>query len=335
MTKKFGDNKQTCHVWAQQNEPEGASKGGNIFFEGATIYSYGYHFPMATYIDNNTVLINSDSASVTTGKQQRYVRNAIGVNALRTNTAMLKEIIKLREIAENKYNDKKEVKLYTANQKKRIQTLAIEQIQTAILNAAQSAGRRKKASLIVNEINSARHYFNNHAKLLSFFNIKLPKKVENAVIRLEANYKEVIAAHQKEVAATKRKNEKANAAYNKEQAILAKKAVTLWLNNEHLDYKMQRAMEHHSAIIYMRVNGEKIETTKGAKFPVDDAKKLFPKIKYCLDRGLSWSKDAVLPLNPLGHFTIDYIDAKGNVKAGCHFVEWTQIERVAQQLNLI
>lgn len=37
----------------------------------------------------------------------------------------------------------------------------------------------------------------------------------------------------------------------------------------------------------------------------------------------------------LGHFQLDSIDIDGKVKAGCHTVEYTAIERVAKQLNLI
>lgn len=71
--------REIIHIWANQSKPAG--KCGNVFFEGGTIYSYGYHFPMAhlARLDDGTrvALVNPDRASVTTSKQQGYVRQAI------------------------------------------------------------------------------------------------------------------------------------------------------------------------------------------------------------------------------------------------------------------
>lgn len=50
----------------------------SIFSAGDTLYSYGPHFPMATILRDrdgkpSAIMINSDSASVTTAKHQGYV----------------------------------------------------------------------------------------------------------------------------------------------------------------------------------------------------------------------------------------------------------------------
>ena len=49
--------------------------GSHMFFEGDTIYSYGYHFPMAIKW-NGKLLFNDDRYSVTTAKHQGYVWSA-------------------------------------------------------------------------------------------------------------------------------------------------------------------------------------------------------------------------------------------------------------------
>jgi hypothetical protein len=69
-------NSMVAHVWAQQNQENGRNSSSSIFFEGKTIYSYGRHFPMAEFHDD-CILINSDRYSVTTGKHQSLVRQAI------------------------------------------------------------------------------------------------------------------------------------------------------------------------------------------------------------------------------------------------------------------
>jgi len=54
---------------------EGATsgKGSRIFIEGDTIYSYGYHFPLAKRIGTREYLINPESYSSSTRKHQGHV----------------------------------------------------------------------------------------------------------------------------------------------------------------------------------------------------------------------------------------------------------------------
>jgi hypothetical protein len=77
--RKVFDNRQCCHVWAQQTQPEG--RAPSIFFDGATIYSYGRHFPMARFIEGRdgarAVLFTTCNYSVTTSRHKSYARNAI------------------------------------------------------------------------------------------------------------------------------------------------------------------------------------------------------------------------------------------------------------------
>lgn len=65
------NNKQLAKRFA-----EGATSGkaSNMFIEGDTIYSYGYHFPIAKRLNtNNIVIVNSNSYSNSTSKHQSHV----------------------------------------------------------------------------------------------------------------------------------------------------------------------------------------------------------------------------------------------------------------------
>lgn len=77
MTKKVFENSMVAHVWAQQNQDEGRSNNGQLYFDGKTIYSYGRHYPAGYVVDENTVLINSDKYSITTSKHLGYVYSAV------------------------------------------------------------------------------------------------------------------------------------------------------------------------------------------------------------------------------------------------------------------
>ena len=54
---------------------KGARKGkaASVYIEGDTIYSYGRHFPLAVRTANG-FLVNKDKYSVTTSKQQGYLK---------------------------------------------------------------------------------------------------------------------------------------------------------------------------------------------------------------------------------------------------------------------
>jgi hypothetical protein len=78
MKTKF-NNSELTHVWANQTQSHG--KGSNMFFEHQTIYSYGYHFKLAQFVNNKEgqrcVMINLKSYSNTTSKHQSLVWRAI------------------------------------------------------------------------------------------------------------------------------------------------------------------------------------------------------------------------------------------------------------------
>lgn len=65
-------NQEVADAWAMGY----SAKGNNMFTDGVTIYSYGYHFPIATRV-NGHVLFNMTYYSATTCKHQSHVRRAM------------------------------------------------------------------------------------------------------------------------------------------------------------------------------------------------------------------------------------------------------------------
>ena len=43
-------NREIPHLWAHQTQDEARNGTGSFYFRGATIYSYGSHFPIATHV---------------------------------------------------------------------------------------------------------------------------------------------------------------------------------------------------------------------------------------------------------------------------------------------
>lgn len=66
--------------WANQTGK--ASRGFNMFYDGATIYSYGRHYAIARLVTVNgkrVALVNSRGYSVSTAKHTSLVRRALNV----------------------------------------------------------------------------------------------------------------------------------------------------------------------------------------------------------------------------------------------------------------
>ena len=103
----------------------------------------------------------------------------------------------------------------------------------------------------------------------------------------------------------------------------ARKQLEAWSNGES-DYLPS---VFYDSPIRLRVKGDELQTSRGARVPLDHAVKAFRVIKRLKQRGESYERNG--HTIHLGHFALDRVDSDGNVTAGCHHVAWDEIERVA------
>jgi hypothetical protein len=79
MKKVFSSHSQLAHVWANQLQESG--RASSMFFEGPVIYSYGYHYEIARFIDapngQKFCFVNANGYSNSTAKHTSHVINAI------------------------------------------------------------------------------------------------------------------------------------------------------------------------------------------------------------------------------------------------------------------
>lgn len=66
--KKVFTNSEIVHVFNQQSQNEGRTSTGSMYFYSNKIYSYGSHYLLGHFLDNNTILINDKGYSSTTSK---------------------------------------------------------------------------------------------------------------------------------------------------------------------------------------------------------------------------------------------------------------------------
>lgn len=310
--KTVFDNKQCAHVWAQQSQERGRTNNGNMFFEGRTIYSCGHHFPMGHFIDDNTVLLNSSSYSNSTGKQQGYVRYAVNhKRRLYVSTEILKAFM-----WDNSFN---------AN----AQAIAVKECKDTVQHYLQRATAKKSAKYKANDVQAAQNAVTECRALFQEFGADyLPELKALADIVFTDDINKAIAAEKERLekeTAERLAKEKAK------QEIIAFEMQNFWIRGQAMPSYHPGA----SNKIYMRIKGDIVETSKGASFPLDHAKRVFILVRYCHDNKKEWHNDGSNKSSAtLGHFRADKIDAAGNVTAGCHFVEWDEIERIARELNI-
>lgn len=105
----------------------------------------------------------------------------------------------------------------------------------------------------------------------------------------------------------------------KEQA----EALEKWRNGENV--------QNHFEITALRVQGDEVQTTKGAKIPLNDAISAWPLLNRLASSGLSLN--TINHKIRLGYYTVTRIDNKELV-VGCHNIPMTEVKNIAQQLQL-
>lgn len=137
-----------------------------------------------------------------------------------------------------------------------------------------------------------------------------------------------------EIDAAKAAREAQAIAWEAEQAEMRRKAalsqaekIALWRAGEY------KATLNHLPCM-LRASGDEIVTSWGARFPVAHAKLAWRGIRelYAIN-GCYYNNGGLV--YRLGHFQIDSVDSKGTIKAGCHTIERTEIERLAAELGLV
>lgn len=77
----------------------------------------------------------------------------------------------------------------------------------------------------------------------------------------------------------------------------------------------------------LRIKGDTLETSHGASVPLEHAIRAFRFVKLVRQRGELWTRNG--KQIRVGHYQIDAIQPDGSFKAGCHSINWPEIERAA------
>jgi len=280
---------ELAHRWAQLG-PESTSQltGCNMFYDGATIYSYGEHFPIAKHVRDasgkHVVLFTTDSYSSSTGKHKSHASSAcshLNVFSVPCVTARTK--------AAHKGNYKAMKKalrehLITIGRKR----VGLEWAYKTYIDALK-------------QLNSYTAAFK-----LGFKAMPLPESLE-CLIKLS-------------------KDDIAKA--RKADAIKARKLRAQYVGQakEWIEGKAYSVPCGAGTFLRLR-NDTTVETSRNAIFPIEHAKKAWKFINKCHQAKQKWKANG--HTIKVGYYSIEWIDAKGNLKAGCHKLQYSEMLRFA------
>jgi hypothetical protein len=140
-------------------------------------------------------------------------------------------------------------------------------------------------------------------------------------VRLTLPAESDMAAECKAIEKKEREAKKREAAKRERQAA---EQLQKWVNGE-TDYPTHSMSNGQP--IRLRIKGDELQTSHGARVPLAHAVKAFRIIKGLRDKGQAYERNG--HTIHLGPFALDAVDTQGNVRAGCHNVAWEEIARVA------
>lgn len=242
MKTVFNSNSQLCHVWANQLQKTG--KGSNLFFEDQILYSYGYHYQVATFqrLPNNDLIcfVNDNGYSNSTAKHTNHALNAIPDN--------IKVFIVpfLRDAGKQYFNADR----------------LPEILDKMLINCKNAIYDQLKAKTRFTYFYHASNIYSNIIEICTLFSLPIPQRPENLDKAKEKS--DHLRATQKE-----RENKKQIRELEKNKELLNK-----WLNHD-----FNGCFYNIPVHLRLSKDGQQIETTKGAKVSKNAALILLNKLK--------------------------------------------------------
>jgi hypothetical protein len=291
------NNSQVAHIWAQGENK--SARGSNFFCENNTIYSYGYHFPIAKILPTGEILFTVRRRSITTAKHIGYVRQAIAdmsrvyyVDRVEVHEKS-GHVINLRRMADD-----------------------IELLKSQLADAKRDKKRLELLGSIKRHIAEHNRYsiaFKLRKRLKPIDESKFAALIEAAKLQQETNKRAESKRQAKQLA--------------EQQEILA-----AWRQGG------EKFPSAKLVGIHFRVVGTDLQSTMGAEFPIEHARRAWRQIARIYTAGADWIKEQCGEAEDnriirLGHFQVDRIETDGTIVAGCHRITKQAVLDAAQLIG--
>lgn len=297
----FPNSAMVAHVWAQRSQPTGRTATRNVSFEGDNFYSYAAR--IARFVEAKdgqpVVLLSTRKWSTTTSAHQSMV-----AGATRQYTQFL---VPALDVSADDHHAN------LVDLKKRYD--------------AEIARLKRKAERPAQDWqwhDLDRLHTQLHDYQVCFGVAIVHDDYDDVIAEVHKHWdaKDVRLADPKVAARRERERERRAAAEaEKERLRRAELSVQIGAWKAGVDVRLPWTGE-----VYLRVKGERLETSQGAQVPLRDAIRIFRAVKA--QRGRAWQGSM-----SVGHFHVTEIMEDGSFRAGCHFIRWDEIERVARAIG--
>lgn len=307
IRETFKGKDAVAHAWARQGQDRGREAdriGGRIFFEGPTIFSYGHHFPIATFFRRNknaekVVLFTTGSYSSTTAQHIWAARAAV------SHFRFLYCLKPLQAAAGDHADNMRD---FESN------------AQSIALKLAKAIKPERYIEAIAKERARMEEY-------AAYFGIGI-KKYKFKYLFLES--KEMAKAKtSKEIAEAKKAAEamriKREAFAREEAARHAKRMET-----ERAEfYAFERDTVHNAEFTYLRFqpNEREIETSKGVRIAYNDGREHWAHLKT-LQEAAQKGEPIAIHHHDFEGYQLRAVDAE-QFEIGCHKITFAELDRVA------
>lgn len=341
------------HLWAHQTQDDARNPQGNLYFRGATIYSYRDSWPLGHIHTKGRgkkaatlVLLNSDTYSSTTAGHQSsvsYAANHMPRCACPYPCAGTAGYFR-DEHEKNLVHFAAESaqRLAKAQRAMQVSTVQWYRESAETLHAYDIAyrkffGIRKHAPLF-----PAAEWAAASARAQAIEN---PDPVRDAKRFKERERRVVRTAERLERLKAEYVTLQAQAAASVADGIEAWRAGGAMPNStikmpDHWTRADRRAVTGQRYGYYympvsipcmLRVSGEEIETSRGARIPLDHAPRIWRLVSACVSTGREYVRNG--HTEHAGNYAIDKVSADGTLRAGCHTIPYAELERMAAQLG--
>jgi len=302
------DNRSLAHNWANQVKPHG--KGSNFFYEGIHLYSYGHHFEAGRIVKtekgNTIVLINGENYSPSTQRHLSYAwqaSNHMEQFAFPLHNSSYSIIVR-DELTKDDF------------------TRAFIRFGNIVIDSCKKASRSRKygdlhlndAKKAVEDWNKLKAYFPSLTKGMK--KLKLPSDIQIKKL----NDKDKLERKLERERQKEREKEDSYKWLNYERNYMSRVSQTL------LRQRMIKEKVHPDYIANRRFVDE-VETSHGARVPLDQAKRFYGVIKRFKD-----NPNACKERLKVGNFHLSNLTPNG-AHIGCHFIAWSEMERFANVMG--
>jgi hypothetical protein len=286
--KTVFSTRETPHIWAQRSQDTG--KGGNVFFQGDRIYSYGHHYVMAMFHGQSLVLMNENNYSSSTAGHKSTCRQAIDYN-------QYKVIEVPNPDPQGKYSHKTNLNFFEQT----ILTCIQKQKKARVYDYICDANNVIESAKYYIEQFKAKKYLTARQKRL-FYSTDL-------VLDSKADVERIEKAEANKKAKAQRKYKIAL----KEWRI----GESNWLPRQNNDNAV------------LRISGDNLETSQNISIPLTEAKRIFDIVIKCKNENREFVTNGKR-ITIFRHYNLDYIKTNGDLKAGCHSIKWEETQAIAK-----